>query len=230
MKYMMKYISIIITGMIFFVVPFLTGCAEDPQEKAIRDLLAKPVFATEEAQQVYIDSLNGVRHFKDEWLLGNSNSPIKEEDRATFTGLAYYPVDLEYVFRTRLYKYDDPQLLTIGTTTGSEREAIRYGYIDFTVDGREARLYAYKFTAHQGTDLEEYLFIPFKDATSGTETYGGGRYIDVTETIPGVVLIDFNDAYNPYCVYNEIYSCPIPPDENHLDVAIRAGEKNYPGG
>lgn len=224
----MKDLSIfILIGTLLSVVLLMTGCVEDPLERAVRRAVAQPVFETEEQKQAYVDSLNGIRHFKNEWMAQNDSSPIKDNERDTFTGLDYYPVDLDYVFRTRLHTYEDPESLTIGTTTGDEREVIRYGYIDFTVDGQDARLHAYKFTAHKGTDLEEYLFIPFKDATSGTETYHGGRYLDVKEEIPGVVLIDFNDAYNPYCVYNEIYSCPIPPDENHVDVAIRAGEKMY---
>ncbi len=224
---MTQLTSFIVTGILFFVFLFNSGCVEDPQERAIREALAQPVFETEEDQQAYVDSINGVRHYKDEWMVESSNSPLKEDEREIFTGLDYYPVKLDLVFRARLYTYSDPEIITIGTTTGDDREAIRYGYIDFTVDGEQARLHAYKFTAHRGTELEQYIFIPFKDATSGTETYSGGRYLDVLEEYPGVVLIDFNDAYNPYCVYNERYSCPLPPRENHLSAAIRAGEKNY---
>jgi len=214
-------------SVLFIFILLIVGCSEDPEEQAIREALAQPVFETPEAEQAYIDSLNGIRQHKDEWMVDSRDSPLHLDERDSFHGLDYYPVNMEYVFRTRLHKYDDPEIITIGTTTGDYREAIRYGYIDFTIEGEDARLYAYKFTAHQGTELARYIFIPFKDATSGSETYSGGRYLDVEEEVTGVVLIDFNDAYNPYCVYNDIYSCPIPPRENHVDVAIRAGEKKY---
>lgn len=224
---MTKENSVFVISLIFLLTVFIAGCGEDPQEREIRNTLAQQVFETPEEEHVYVDSINGLRHHKNIWMVESPNSPLKKDEQDTFTDLDYYPVDLDFVFRARLHKYSDPEIITIGTTTGDFREAIRYGYIEFAIDDQDAHLHAYKFTRHQGTELEEYLFIPFKDATSGTETYQGGRYMDVTEEIPGVVLIDFNDAYNPYCVYNEIYSCPIPPKENHLQVAIRAGEKMY---
>ncbi len=224
---MVKRNVVFVTGFILLLTFFVAGCGEDPHEREIRGAIAQPVFETPDEEQAYVDSINGLRYHKNIWMVENTNSPLKEDERDTFTGLDYYPVDTELVFRTRLYKYSDPEVITIGTTTGDFREAIRYGYFDFSIDGQEVRLHTYKFTRHKGTDLEKYLFIPFKDATSGTETYHGGRYLDVTEEIPGVVLIDFNDAYNPYCVYNEMYSCPIPPGENQIQVAIRAGERMY---
>jgi uncharacterized protein len=224
---MTQYISVFVIGAWVILIPLIVGCDADPQEQAIRQALARPVFETEEKLIAYVDSISGIRYFKNEWMKANPNSPLREEDRRTFNGLSYYPIDTDLVFRTRLQTFDDPEIIIMGTTTGDDREAVRYGYIEFTIDGERARLYAYKFTEHRGTELDRYIFIPFKDATSGTETYGGGRYMDVTEDIPRVVLIDFNDAYNPYCVYNDNYSCPIPPKENHLAVAIRAGEKDY---
>lgn len=224
---MAKHSSPLFIGILYFLTVIIAGCGEDPQEQNIRHALAQPVFETPEKEQAYVDSINGLRHHKNIWMVESPNSPLKNEERNTFSELNYYPVDTDFVFRTKLYTYDEPELITIGTTTGDFREAMRYGYIEFTVDGQSVRLYAYKFTAHKGTELDEYLFIPFKDMTSGTDTYSGGRYMDVTEEIPGVVLIDFNDAYNPYCVYNDMYSCPIPPEENHIQAAIRAGEKMY---
>jgi uncharacterized protein (DUF1684 family) len=90
-----------------------------------------------------------------------------------------------------------------------------------------------QLTIYQNIDLmnqqgyEDYLFIPFNDLTNGMETYGGGRYLDVQQGEGDTLTLDFNKAYNPYCAYNPKYSCPIPPDENKLDVEIRAGEKNF---
>lgn len=217
-------------AIIFFSVSlmlFIIGCYVDQQEQEIRRSLAQPVFATPDEQEAYVDSIDAIRYHKNEWMVESPDSPLKDDERVAFTGLQYFPVDTDLVFRAALHKYPIPEQFIIGTTTGQEREAIKYGYFEFEIDDQPARLYAYKFIAHKGTELEEYLFVPFKDATSGNETYGGGRYMDLTEETPGVVLVDFNDAYNPYCVYNEIYSCPIPPEENHLAVAIRGGEKDY---
>lgn len=99
---------------------------------------------------------------------------------------------------------------------------LRYGQFHFTVDGKECVL-----TAYQSADHPEHLFLPFKDATNGTETYGAGRYIDVSAQPDASVhyVIDFNLAYNPYCAYNPAYSCPVVPRENFLTVPIRAGER-----
>jgi uncharacterized protein len=221
---MVRYTSIISS---IILILFTSGCYVDQQEQEIRQTLAQPVFASLEEQQAYVDSINAIRYHKDEWMAEGPDSPLKKDEREDFAGLHYFPIDTDLIFRAKLQKYQIPEQISIGTTTGQEREAIIYGYFEFSIDDQQARLYAYKFTAHKGTELEEYLFIPFKDATSGNETYGGGRYMDLTEETPGVVLVDFNDAYNPYCVYNDVYSCPIPPRENHLSVAIRAGEKDY---
>jgi uncharacterized protein len=204
----------------------LAGCAGDPEQREIRTLVETPVFPTEELRQAYVDSLEGVRYYKNEWLRSHSDSPLDPSEREAFGGVEFYPVDLDLVFHARFTAYEDPEVTPIATTADDEREAIRYGYFDFSVGGRPARLHGYKFTAHRGTELEGYIFVPFKDATTGDETYAGGRYLDLEEVRPGVVLVDFNDAYNPYCIFNERYTCPIPPEENRIDVAIRAGEKD----
>jgi uncharacterized protein (DUF1684 family) len=103
------------------------------------------------------------------------------------------------------------------------RDYVTYAIAHFELEGKPLRLSLYK---QVGTGLD-YMFIPFKDLTSGVETYGGGRFIDCETVAADSLLIDFNLAYNPYCAYNEKYSCPIPPAENHLAVRIEAGEKNY---
>jgi len=113
----------------------------------------------------------------------------------------------------------------LATNTGEQRDALRYGFFEFTVDGQACRLQAYR-TSDEGET--PHLFIPFRDATSGKETYAAGRYLELPENTSGVYDLDFNLAFNPYCAYGGDYSCPFPPPENHLKVAIRAGEKNYP--
>ena len=107
------------------------------------------------------------------------------------------------------------------TTTGEVRAYRRSGKVSFEVDGEPATLTLYTTPHGNG------WFVPFRDATSGTETYGAGRYLDLERTGDGSVMLDFNLAYNPYCAYDQRYSCPLPPVENWLQVPIRAGERNY---
>ena len=107
------------------------------------------------------------------------------------------------------------------TSTGDEQSYYRLGTVEFEVEGQPARLAVYKSAQH------DELFLPFRDATSGKETYGAGRYLEPVESSDGKLLVDFNLAYNPYCAYSEHYSCPLPPLENWLKVPIRAGEKGY---
>jgi uncharacterized protein len=218
--------DITLTSLILIILLAISGCGKAADESA-EIWLHTAVFSSGAEQLAYADSINGLRLAKDEWMRVNPNSPLLPEDKEVFAGLNYYDPDPSLVFRVRLVTYNDPEIIIIATTTGDEREAIRYGYFDVGIEGMTARLHAYKFTRHRGTELESYLFIPFRDATSGEETYEAGRYLDVEETFPGYIEVDFNDAYNPYCVYNDRYSCPLPPAENHLDVPVQAGEKKF---
>ncbi len=107
------------------------------------------------------------------------------------------------------------------TSTGDVAPFVRWGKISFEVENQPAQLTVYK-----DTDSGEF-FLPFADATSGNETYGAGRYLEVEVLPNGQLLVEFNYAYNPYCAYNERWSCPITPLENRIQVPIRAGEKNF---
>jgi len=168
------------------------------------------------------------RAAKDEAFRSGTNSPIPEEDRSSFQGLEYYPVNLDLRFSLRLNRYSRPKQIRLATNTGEIRSGLRYGYFEFTVENQTCRLQVYRLddvTENNGPNL----FIPFRDATSGDETYGPCRYIDLKENTSGIYELDFNRAYNPYCAFNNKYSCPLPPPENVLSVPIRAGEKKYKG-
>jgi uncharacterized protein (DUF1684 family) len=174
----------------------------------------------ERSSEVYLASLESQRMEKDHFFKHGPYSPI--EDRTNFSGLDYYPPDPVYRYVLPLQKADQPELLTFQTSTGDEQTYNRLGTIEFEVAGETARLAVYKSTDHDG------LFLPFRDATSGQETYGAGRYLEPHELGDGQLLVDFNLAYNPFCAYSVHYSCPLPPFENHLTrVAIRAGEKSF---
>lgn len=156
---------------------------------------------------------------KDEFFAGSHHSPLPPEDRANFEGLLYFDADERLVFTLDPVPADGA-VIRVQTSDGQERQYRRAATVTFEVDGEQVRLTLYS-TEHPG------YFIPFRDKTSGRETYGAGRYLDIDPNEDGTVTIDFNLAYNPYCAYNEAYSCPLPPVENWLQVPIEAGEKNW---
>jgi uncharacterized protein len=143
---------------------------------------------------------------------------------AEFKGLAYYPVDLAYRFVVPLTPNPRPDTVVILSTRGNQRRAVRAGWFGFTVAGRRCRLEATRLL-EPGVG-ENDLGVFFRDATTGKETYGVGRYVDPERLPDGRYVLDFNRAYNPACAFSEHYNCPIPPKANTLPVAIHAGEKD----
>lgn len=172
------------------------------------------------------DPIISERIARDEAFRSGEDSPIPVDQRASFQGLKYYPVNKDLRFSVRLNRYSGPKQIRLSTNTGEIRSGLRYGYFEFTVEGKLCRLQVYRLDDNTGTGGPN-LFIPFKDETSGRETYASGRYLDLKENTSGIYDLDFNRAYNPYCAFNSKYSCPLPPAENTLPVPIRAGEKKY---
>lgn len=166
--------------------------------------------------------LEEFRKAKDRFFAQPKGSPLTAEKRRRFAGLAYYPEKPDLVIEMVLEAALDHGTITIEATGGDARAYRRSGIVHFTVDGQPARLTLFE---SEGT---ERLFLPFRDATSGTETYGAGRYLEVNRPRDGRVVVDFNYAYNPYCAYDAQWSCPLPPRENWLAMPIRAGEKAFP--
>ncbi len=176
------------------------------------------------APMSYADAIAEYRADKDDYYRSGAHSPILEAERPTFTGLPYYPVDESLVFPGRTlepYTGSEPSDFQIPTSDNRLRPAHRAGYLSFDVDGERRRLTAYTFD--DGHD--ESLFVPFLDATSGTETYGAGRYLDLDPEDDGTYTLDFNLAYHPSCVYDPRFSCPLTPPENRLPIRIEAGER-----
>jgi len=167
-----------------------------------------------------------IRRDRDVAFKTGSQSPIPAQDRARFQGLSYFPINSALQYRVKLNRYPAPAHIRMATNTGEIRDGLRYGYFEFDAGGKHCTLQVYRMD-DSGDTGKASLFIPFKDSTSGKETYGAGRYIDLAENISGVYDLDFNQAYNPYCAYGEGYSCPIPPEDNRLAIPIRAGEKIY---
>lgn len=177
----------------------------------------------------YAAAVNAFRQEKDQFFGTSRQSPIPaEERRSGFAGLNYYPPDLAYRVEAEIVPFQHPDVVEITTSTGDIRQQLRYAELRFRIGDQSLTLLG--FTDPNVSHTHE-LFVPFRDATSGHDTYGAGRYLEVelahhaddTHT----AVVDFNLAYNPYCAYNVNYSCPIPPRENTLTVAITAGERNY---
>jgi uncharacterized protein len=169
-----------------------------------------------------VQELLEFRRRKDAFLT-SSQSPLPTEVRSSFGCLNYFDFDANFVFRLTLQAAETFEHVMMETSSGVRKSYVRAGKLEFMVAGQKVQL-----TAYSNPESEESeLFIPFRDASSGKETYGSGRYLDCALEPDGSVLIDFNLAYNPYCAYSDGWSCPIAPGENCLDVAILAGEKSY---
>lgn len=165
--------------------------------------------------------LEHFRAMKDHFFKRDSSSPLMPEQRETFTALAYFPENPALRLELDVEPLAEPEKIEMQTSTGDIQAYLRWGKIAFEVDGQPAELTLYVPQGGHG------YFLPFTDTTSGKETYDAGRYIDPEPLPGGKLLVDFNLAYNPYCAYNEHWSCPLTPFENRLKVRIEAGEKNF---
>lgn len=152
----------------------------------------------------------------------SADSPVPAEKRATFEPLPYYPIDPAYQVPAALTVAPGEDVLELPTSTGLRRKMRKIGTLKFTVKGQALSLSAF---VDASTNDVRRLFVPFGDLTNGTETYAGGRYLDLDRTATGIYDLDFNRAYHPFCVFNAAYDCPYPPRENRLQVPIRAGER-----
>ena len=174
----------------------------------------------------WMEIINQERKQKDVFFASHYQSPIPFEQRQQFKGLDYYPPDPDFRFELEIFEHKDKKILEIKDTQGNDRKFLRWGEFRFKIGGKGCMLQAYKSDPQQGS-----LFVPFRDVTSGKETYGAGRYLDLDpekcQTIEGKWILDFNKAYNPWCAYSEFYACPFVAPENWLEVPVYAGEKKY---
>jgi uncharacterized protein (DUF1684 family) len=166
-----------------------------------------------------MSELTEFRAEKDEFFAHHPQSPLTREQKPRFMGLRYFPENEALRLEVMAERFPDQQSMQMQTSTGGVQTYVRYGRFKFQAEGQEAELTIYQ--------NENGYFLPFVDSLAGTETYPAGRYLE-PEYLPGDrFLVDFNLAYNPYCAYNELWSCPITPAENRLKVPIRAGEKMF---
>ncbi|MEW7292590.1 DUF1684 domain-containing protein [Aquimarina sp. 2304DJ70-9] len=155
-------------------------------------------------------------------------SPLTPKDLKGFKSLDFFKIDTSFCIKAKFVRtpYETPFVMK--TTTGSEPLYVKYGEAHFVLLEKKHVLNIYQ---NQGLttqpEYEGYLFLPFTDVTNGKTSYSGGRYIDLKIPDGDTILIDFNTSYNPYCAYSERYSCPVPPEENDLDIKISVGVKKY---
>ena len=157
-----------------------------------------------------------------------TKSPLKDKDRKNFTGLDFYKFDSTYVVTAKLTRTPDAKPFKMKTTTERRPDYVQYGVVTFNLKGKEYQLNIYQNLGLLDKEgYEDYLFLPFLDNTNGNGSYSGGRYTEARIPEGDTIVIDFNTAYNPYCAYNEKYSCPIVPRANYLDLEIEAGVKAF---
>jgi len=168
-----------------------------------------------------MSALTDFRNTKDDFFKNDPQSPLDRVQRSAFSGLNYFPENPHLRFNVVLEKAEKPEHIIMTTSTGDEQEYIHVGQFRFSVNGEKAILQVYV------SETDGSFFIPFVDATAPAETYGAGRYLEPEDLGDGQLRVDFNLAYNPYCAYNDNWSCPLPPRGNRISVRIEAGEKNF---
>ena len=197
-------------SIILFLLISLTGCSQDSKTKS------------------YIQEIRKHRYEKNIEFADKKTTPLTKKDFKKFSSLSFFPIDSSYRIEAKFVLNENPVLFEMPTTTSRLPIYKTYGTATFNLNGKTHELQVYQNQELiLNPEYKDHLFVPFTDSTNGNESYGGGRYIDTTFPKDGIILLDFNKAYNPYCAYNDRYSCPIPPKENHLDIAIKAGVKAF---
>jgi len=174
-------------------------------------------------EETWARGLTRFRKDKDEFFRTSQESPLAHSPGMAFHGLKYFDPDPAFRYVEGLQRYPQPGSIVLGTSKGSRQLFNRVGHFDLNVKGDSVRIHVYQSAERD----DPRLFIPFRDATSGNESYGAARYLDLEVEHDDRYAVDFNYAYNPYCAYSDDFVCPLPPQENWLKVPIRAGERKY---
>ncbi len=181
-------------------------------------------------EEIYIAKILKERKKKDAELVDTTVSRFSDEERAHFSvkGLQYFDPDPAYRVIADFVTDTSTPVFPFPTNTHRTPNYRIYGYVHFIIHDTLCRLTVYQNMDFKNSpDYDNTLFLPFMDNTNGIYTYGGGRYMDIPIPDNDSILLDFNEAYNPYCAYSSRWSCPLVPFENDLNVSIRAGEKRY---
>ena len=185
-------------------------------------LCAGVVFAQDESGEV-----KRFREMRDKSFRNPGETPLAGAEFSSFKGLEYFEVSEKFIVKARFEKTEDAQIFMMPTSIGTTRRYFKRGVLKFEIDGQTFSLTAFQSETARKDDSS--LFVPFRDLTSGKETYGAGRYLYVKASAGAEAVVDFNFAHNPSCAYgNEQFSCALPPKDNFLQIEIKAGEKVYP--
>lgn len=183
------------------------------------------IFSSDGSNKAYVDEIGKARKDKDDFMLGAENSPFASV-KDSFGGLKYFAPDIRFRIQATIAHIAKSETIVLTTNTGEGQMYRTYAWAEFDIDNLRHRLLILEVT-EVGPD-QGRLFLAFADQTSGNESYGAGRYLDIKK-VPGAstIMLDFNNAYNPYCAYSETFICPFPPKQNILVTSIKAGEKVY---
>jgi uncharacterized protein len=174
--------------------------------------------------EVYVEKVEKERDRQFKFIKFNIDSPLSEAQKNNFKELDFFPIDPKYKLRAKMIALEEKKMIELPMTDGSVEKYLKHSYAEFELNGKPQKL----LLLQSVKELDKRnFFLAFADETSGEQTYGGGRYINLRQDGKNSITIDFNMAYNPYCAYNPDFACPLPPKENILQIPIPVGEKDY---
>jgi uncharacterized protein (DUF1684 family) len=182
------------------------------------------MFTAAESPEDYIEKIETERERQFKYIRFNVESPLTEEQKRGLQSLTFYPIDPAYRVKARLLPIEIKKIREVPLTDGSTERYLEHSFAVFELGGKTNKLLLMQ--SMNESDMRNF-FLAFADETSGKETYGGGRYLNVRQDGKNSITIDFNLSFNPYCAYNPDFACPLPPRENILEIALPVGEKNY---
>ncbi|WP_291964997.1 DUF1684 domain-containing protein [Maribacter sp.] len=208
-------IAVLVLGM-------FVSCGQEKKYHDVKDQVKLAVTSDKIADILkFQEELNA--EFKDP-----ETSPLADRFRINFESLDFFEPDTSYVVQAEFIRTPEALPFAMPTTTNRESTEVVFGIAKFTLNGKDHELEIYQSPELiKQAEYEDYLFLPFTDNTNGEETYGGGRYLDLTIPKGDKIILNFNKAYNPYCAYNKKFSCPIVPKVNNLDTEIKVGVKAF---
>lgn len=177
----------------------------------------------------YVKEIEQHRTKTEEGITVGLRAPLQKKD---LQHLRYFDLSSAYKVEAKVQLVEGSKPFEIPTYSGITKTFLKYATLHFKIENKALQLNVYRnLEVIRMPQYKNYLFLPYMDHTNGEQTYGGGRYINLStlDIQNGTVILDFNKSYNPWCAYSDGYNCPIPPNENHLDIAIIAGERNYAG-
>ena len=173
-------------------------------------------------QAIYLKAAKDFQYKMNVNFADKKSSPLTKKDFQKFSSLEFFPIQEKYRVKANFEETPNEKPFDMLTTTSRLAKYVQFGIANFSIDNKQLTLRVY-----QNVEGEKHLFLPYLDNTNGQESYSGGRYIELSYPKEDTIIIDFNQSYNPYCAYNQKYSCPIPPRENFIDIEIKAGVKKF---